>query len=242
MHDEVEVFLAHRRIGEVVGVQDMAVVVQVGRDNAVGERMPRRVDIQRVMLVEEVLVLEVVQGGEHGAVLQVVAVEHRHGVAEIGVVGQLGVDGSLDGVVAVFVMVEVEEVVRGALQHREVHIGAGNVDPRVDIGVLLLQRREVDGVFHPVVGGILCGLLHHRFRRVLHLLGHAVELGLLPDQIAAPGGDAAQEKGEEHREDDNGALLLPRLEGAGGLRVLGLEVVASLFQRRFRHRKDRSLS
>ena len=53
---------------------------------------------------------------------------------------------------------------------------------------------------------------------------------------------AAQEKGEEHREDDNGALLLPRLEGAGGLRVLGLEVVASLFQRRFRHRKDRSLS
>ena len=167
MHDEVEVLLPHCRVREVVGVQDMAVVVEVGRYHAVGEHVSRRVDAQRVMLVEEVLVLEVVQRGEHGAVLQVVAVKHGNRVGE---------DGALHGVLAVLVVVEVEEVVRGALQHGQVHVGAGYVDPCVDVGILLLERDKIDGVLHAVVGRVLRRLLHHGFRRAPHLLGHAVEL------------------------------------------------------------------
>ena len=166
----------------------MAVVVLVGGNHTVGEDVPVGVEVHVLVGVEEVFVLEAVQRGEHGSLHQVVPVNHRDGVGEVSLVCQLRVDGALLGPFAVLVVLQVERVIGRVLHHRVVHIGAGDVDPGVDVGVLQAKRCEVDGVFHPRVRGILRGGGGFWLGGSGCLLGRFRNLGVLPHEVR-PAGD-----------------------------------------------------
>ena len=204
----------------------MTVVVLVCGDDAIGEDASVGVDVHVLVGVEEVFALEAVQRGEHGSLHQVVPVDHRDGVGEVSPVCQLRVDGALLGPLAVLVVFQVERVVGGMLHHRVVHIGAGDVNPGVDVGVLQAKRREVDRVFYPRVRGILrggggiglgsCGCLLGRFR----------DLGVLPYKVRAAGDCRAPQDDEQHDERrDLRALLAGVVARARSLRARCLRVL-----------------
>ena len=122
----------------------MAIVILIGRDNLVRQNMARRVDIELAVLVKEVRVLKVMQVVEHAAVHM--AVDHRDGIAKVARVCHLAKRRAVGVVLAVLVVVQIKQVVRRALQQGRVDIRTRNVEPCIDIGILLNERCKVDGL------------------------------------------------------------------------------------------------
>ena len=82
------------------------------------------------------------------------SVEHGHGVLKGGGVVALGEDAAAGEIGLVDGVVDVEQVVRRALNDGVVDDRAGHLDPGVDLVVHGLQLVEVDGAGH-VAGGIV---------------------------------------------------------------------------------------
>ena len=122
----------------------MAVVILVSRDNLVLQDMAGRVDEELGILVKEVRILKVMQVVEHTTVHM--SVDHRHGIAKVAGIGHLAKRGAVGVVLAILVVVQIKQVVRRALQQGRVDIRTRNVEPRIDISILLNERSEVDGV------------------------------------------------------------------------------------------------
>lgn len=216
----IEIFLQNAPLREVEGIQDVAVVVDVGTDNAVGEYLGGCVNVHRVVLLEELGVFEVMQRAEHNArVVHRVAIEHGHRIGELLVVLHLGIDSALGSVFLMIVMVKIEAVVIGVLHDGVVHIGPRDVDPGIDIGVFRHKCCEINGVLHAVVRRhVLRRVVSHgRFGdgRVLQLLGGTLHLGVLPYDVADTSRYDSNQNGQDDGKRDCGGF--PLLRGAGGL-------------------------
>ena len=118
-----------------------------GKD-AVFEHAVGRVDIYGIVRVKEVGIGVVIEHCEHvlHAVHEVVPVEDCHGFVEItAVVARLREDGAVGAVFSVRAVVVIILVLCRVLKHGVVYGSAGDLDPRIYIGVYLLQRCEIDG-------------------------------------------------------------------------------------------------
>ena len=156
----------------------MALVILMGRDDAVGQNVTRRVDIEKLVGVKELLVPEVVQGGEHGVIQHVMPVENGDRIAKVPCVHFLAVDTPTEFVFPFQIPIDIEvlgQVVAG-LQDGIIDQGVGHIDPSVGIGIDRLQGLEIHGIIGKGRLGcsgngrilcMLCGLDCHKraFRR-----------------------------------------------------------------------------
>ena len=134
------------------------------------------VEIDKGMTVEEILVLELVNMGEHRGICHVVAVD-RHIVRRREYIAGLP---HIHAAVAVFVAIEVPVQVvvlfAGTLQHRVVDIGVLNVEVAYHILVQVVQSFQIQK--HAVgAGGICGGVSGRRCGRHSAIAGERVQIG-----------------------------------------------------------------
>ena len=97
------------------------------------------------------------------------AIDHRDGVTKIAGVGHLAKGGAVRIVLAILVVIEIEQVIHRALQQGRIDIGARDIEPGVNVGILLDQWSKIDGIIRQLV--VLRLDLGRGLARRAHLLG-----------------------------------------------------------------------
>ncbi len=131
-------------IGIIEGEQQMAGVVGIRGEDLIGQGFFGCIDIYIPVFSEEIGVDKKMQAGKKRSVFHVVAVDNGVSVGKIPAVIILGEDRSGGVFFAVQIAPYVITVVVGALQDGIGYGGARYFYPGVDIGVDLLQSREID--------------------------------------------------------------------------------------------------
>ena len=159
----------------------MAGIVRHTGENTVSQLPPRLIDVDDRVVVKLQRLGVALQAAEHGPIGHVVAVDHRHRIAEIGlVIGLFRIQRTGLGVLAVQIAVQVIPVIAGMLGDKISHLLAdgaarrtGNTDAGVHVRPLLLRRREIHRHFYR--------LRRHEDLLVLRFFRHrCVVLVLLP--------------------------------------------------------------
>ena len=161
------------------------------------------VDIELGVLVKKVRILKVMQVMEHATVYM--PINHRDGIAKVTGVCHLAKSGAVRIVFAIFIVIEIKQVVRRALQQGRIDIGARDIEPSVDIGILLNERSEVDGVIRQLV--VLRLDLGRGLARRTHLLGTLLLQMVHVEHVAAAANCNQQQHGDNAFENRGTALF-----------------------------------
>ena len=154
----------HLLVLEVVVVQDVAGIIGDACEELIGQLTARLIDVQHGVVVELQRLAVALQTAEHGPVGHVVAVDHRHGVAEVRLV-VVRLDVQRAGLVGLAVQIALQVVIvvipgaalSGLGTLRQIVAladgalgGVGNLDEPEHVRILLLVKadavRQLDGL------------------------------------------------------------------------------------------------
>ena len=153
----------HLLVLEVVVVQDVAGIIGDACEELIGQLTARLIDVQHGVVVELQRLAVALQAAEHGPVGHVVAIDHRHGIAQVCLV-IVGLDIQRTRLVGHAVQVAVQIIIvvipgaalggLGALRQIVALAdgalgGVGNLDEPEHVRILLLVKadtfRQLDG-------------------------------------------------------------------------------------------------
>ena len=129
-----------------MGIEDVIIIGVVGGEDPVMQYFVRQIDEDLSVPVKKVLVIEQMQGAEHGSVRHVVSIENRIGIGKVLFVVILRVNrtGELRSPVRPVAKIKIQFPVRPGLTDGIIDISLRNQNPGISIRSCLPEFLKID--------------------------------------------------------------------------------------------------